>query len=439
MAKAKKPRRPRPAQQAKEPTTHQLRQEYYKAREESKALEELGVRLGERPRPKGDANPYGDARDSLDRLEIIHSVWRWTGLTGYAPEPEDWDPQEGWPPAEEVAALFGSWDKMLDASGIDDAVFAELADKVLAAHAELTSRSAAQSIAEKRLEEESKRIPEVHRQAEVAKAKREEADAARQAAEGARDAAERQRDALSARVAALEGELAALKAAADAAPAAAPAEAEVLEEMEAALAAHARTSQARDELHEHVERLRAQREQDHRAIAELTRLLAGIDAAGETEAESAAPEEPPVTVLEAVERAAGEARHLRYAPRAFETAGESPFRRPGLVLKTLRALDDLAGRFAEGDMGKSLTQAASEHGITQWKQDVSETTRKRYEDDYTFTLDGKRLWVGPHIGLGSGSGAGFVARIYLHVSDGGEVPRGITVAVVGRHLPDTTT
>ena len=37
--------------------------------------------------------------------------------------------------------------------------------------------------------------------------------------------------------------------------------------------------------------------------------------------------------------------------------------------------------------------------------------------------------------------AQFIARIYLHVSDGSdpEVPRGIIVAVVGRHLPDTTT
>jgi hypothetical protein len=53
----------------------------------------------------------------------------------------------------------------------------------------------------------------------------------------------------------------------------------------------------------------------------------------------------------------------------------------------------------------------------------------------------RRLWVGPHIGLGSGSGAQFIARIYLHVSDGSDpdVPRGIIVAVVGRHLPDTTT
>jgi hypothetical protein len=38
------------------------------------------------------------------------------------------------------------------------------------------------------------------------------------------------------------------------------------------------------------------------------------------------------------------------------------------------------------------------------------------------------------VALGSGSGAGFVARIYLWAEDGEMV-----VGHVGRHLPDTTT
>jgi hypothetical protein len=230
-----------------------------------------------------------------------------------------------------------------------------------------------------------------------------------------------------------------LRTAASEAADAPPAEGELLEEMERALTAQAASQQAREELHERIERLRAEREQDRRAITELTRLLASVDAGDGAEIAEDVPEEPPTTVLQAVERAAGEAKHLRFAPKAFETAGDSPFRRPGLVLRTLRALDDVAARFAEGDMGRSLGQAAAEHGITQWRPDVAETTRKRYEDEYSFTLDGQKLWVGPHIGLGSGSGAQFIARIYLHVSDGGTVPRGIVVAVVGRHLPDTTT
>ncbi|MBI5105054.1 MAG: hypothetical protein HZB46_08740 [Solirubrobacterales bacterium] len=439
MAKAKKKGGGSRPQRSAEPTTAQLRQEYYKRRAEEQALESMGITLGDREPAKGDARWWSEARNALDALEIIHAVWRFAGVMGGVPEPEDWDPDRGWPTVEEVEAVFGSWDKMLDASGIDQAVIGEVIDKALAAHEELQAERKRLEGEQRRLEDEAKRIPELKRREEVARAKRDESDAARQEAEAARDAAARERDGLAARVAALEAELAELRAA----PEAPPAEEELLEEMERALAAQAASQQARDELHERMERLRAEREQDRRTIEELTRTLARVDAGsgGEEAAVAAEPEAPPASVLEAVERAAAEATHLRFAPKAFETAEDSPFRRPGLVLRTLRTLDEVAGRYAEGDMGRSLGQAAAEHGITQWKPDVAETTRKRYEDEYTFTLDGKKLWVGPHIGLGSGSGAQFIARIYLHVADGSDpdVPRGIIVAVVGRHLPDTTT
>jgi hypothetical protein len=91
-------------------------------------------------------------------------------------------------------------------------------------------------------------------------------------------------------------------------------------------------------------------------------------------------------------------------------------------------------------MGMSLSQAAQDEGITQWKAGVSELARTRWRDEYLVTVDGHEVELGPHVGLGSGSGAGFVARIYLHASDGTDgLPRGLTVGVVGRHLPDTTT
>jgi hypothetical protein len=442
----KKPARPaRPAKSA-EPTTAQLRKEYYARRAAEQALEDLGLRLEEREPPKGDAHWWASTRDALDRLEILHAVWRFTGLAGYAPEPEDFDPDRGWPTADEVEAVFGSWDKMLDESGIDDAIFGVVVEKALGAHEKLAAREKELELRASKLEDEGKKIPELKRREEVARAKRDEADGARAVAEAERDAVGREREAATARVAELEAEIASLRAAAEAAEEAPPAEDALLEEMERTLADAAATQQARDELHDGVERLRAEREQDRRTIAELTQLLARVDTgaedAGATEA--AEPEAPPTTVLEAVQRAAAESEHLRFAPKAFETAAESPFRRPGLVLRTLRGLDALAARYAAGDMGKSLSQLAAEHGITQWKGDIAETTRKRYEDDYSFYLAGPgspKLWVGPHIGLGSGSGAQFIARIYLHVSDGSDpaVPRGIVVAVVGRHLPDTTT
>jgi hypothetical protein len=441
----KKPARPaRPAKSA-DPTTAQLRKEYYARRAAEQALEELGLRLEEREPPKGDAHWWASTRDALDRLEVLHAVWRFTGLTGYAPEPEDFDPDRGWPTADEVEAVFGSWDKMLDESGIDEAIFGVVVEQALGAHEKLVAREKELELRAGKLEEEGKKIPELKRREEVARAKRDEADGARAAAEAQRDAVGRERDTAVALVAELKAEVATLRNAAAAVADAPPAEHELLEEMERTLAAAAATQQARDELHDHMERLRAEREQDRRTIAELTQLLARVDTGAEDagSAQAAEPEAPPATVLEAVERAAAESAHLHFAPKAFETAAESPFRRPGLVLRTLRGLDALAARYAAGDMGKSLSQLAAEHGITQWKGDIAETTRKRYEDDYSFYLEGPgspKLWVGPHIGLGSGSGAQFIARIYLHVADGSDpdVARGIVVAVVGRHLPDTT-
>jgi hypothetical protein len=445
----KKPARPTRPKKSAEPTTAQLRQEYYARRAAEQALEELGLRLDERPAPKGDAHWWAATRDALDRLEILHATWRFTGLAGYAPEPQDFDPDQGWPTADEVEAVFGSWDKMLDESGIDEAIFGVVIEKALAAHEQLGAREKELELRAAKVEEEGRKIPELKRREEVARAKRDEADDARAAAEAERDAVARERAAAGAKVAELQAEVDALRAAAAAAAdarAGGAYENELLEEMERTLADAAATQQARDELHDRMERLRADRERDRRTIAELTQLLARVDAEGAEGADGTVeePEAPPATVLEAVERAAAESRHLTFAPKAFESAAESPFRRPGLVLRTLRGLDALAARYAAGDMGKSLGQAAAEHGITQWKPDIAETTRKRYEDDYSFFLDGPgspKLWVGPHIGLGSGSGAQFIARIYLHVADGSdpEVPRGIIVAVVGRHLPDTTT
>jgi hypothetical protein len=144
-------------------------------------------------------------------------------------------------------------------------------------------------------------------------------------------------------------------------------------------------------------------------------------------------------VLAAVDRAAAAARHLVFTAAARESAGDSPYRRPAEILDALEKLDELAGRYVAGEMGASPAQVATELGLT-WRQNVSEIARSRNPHAYAVTHDGHRLELGPHVALGSGSGAGFIARIYLHVADGsGDVPRGIYVGHVGRHLPDTTT
>ena len=424
----------------------QARDEWKAAKAQEQALEDLGIVVDEQPVPAYDLNWGGDVRDAIDRLEILYALYRWTVLRGIVPEPHDWEATEDWPLPSHAEALFGSWDEMVDASGIDGSVLGQLVDRTLSAYETLRGREEELRREVARLEEEAERQGELRRQFDVHKTKREEADARAQEADGARDRALRERDALEAQVSRLESELAAATADDGSEPFRSQAEFdEWLEGFEQTMADQSRSQAQRDELHAQLERLVGERERDRATIAELGTLLArfDIEAAPDVDLDAAVssePEAPPATVLEAVERAAGEAKHLRFAPRAFDTAAESPFRRPGLVLRTLRQLDELAGLYAQGDIGMSLSQAAQRVGITQWRSNVSELARTRYAKEYTFTYEGHDLPVGPHIGLGSGSGAAFIARIYLHVADEGDaIGRGIIVAVVGRHLPDTTT
>ncbi|CAA9535759.1 MAG: hypothetical protein AVDCRST_MAG85-4099, partial [uncultured Solirubrobacteraceae bacterium] len=220
------------------------------------------------------------------------------------------------------------------------------------------------------------------------------------------------------------------------APAAEGASEEWLTAHEAALAELEAVRQHREDLQRRVEELEDAATRDRRAIAELSAALA---AEREEAEEEQAAEEDPKSVLEAVRIAADTCPNLVFTESAFESAADSPYRRPAEILDALRTLDPLAERYKAGQMGTSLGQIAQEAGLT-WRAGVSELARTRWAKDYVVTHEGQSLDLGPHLALGSGSGAGLIARIYLHLADGnGSVPRGIYVGHVGRHLPDTTT
>jgi hypothetical protein len=434
MAKQRKPRS-KPAKST-EPTVSQQRQAYYEARARRQSLDELGVLAGdgEPVRPEPDRKAALEALDSFDRLMILYGICRWTAIAGRPPEPEDWADDKDWPQPDAVDALFGSWDDALGESGVLDSAVEGLLDRVAKAHQEMARRTEELERTQRRLEEEAQRTPELERQMERHKARRDEADLRLVEVEGERERLVADRDRADTRAGVLERRVAELEAAAAAETPAGTGAVEA-EPLQRELAA-ARAEILR--LHDELDAARADAERDRTTIARLSALVGRPEEPAS--AEPPAAEAEPATVLEAVQRAAASAAHLRFAPRAFETAEDSPFRRPGLVLRTLRQLDELAGRYAEGEMGMSLSAAAREAGITQWKAGVSELARTRWRDEYLVSIDGQEVELGPHVGLGSGSGAGFVARIYLHVADGGDgLPRGITVGVVGRHLPDTTT
>lgn len=369
----------------------------------------------------------------VEEVDYVYQLYRWIILTGSVPKAQEWLKKEPWPHPDYVIEVFGSWEKFLAHAHVTTSPLlarlraADAAEKDIAA-------------GRKQVDKELARVEDLRRQVQTARLAREAAESERGDERARADRLQRALDAAEARAAAAEARLhertAALAAAATADPDAVAAEraAALADELDA-VRAH------REELLRQAEEFREQAVQDAKTINRLSTVLAEQgDAGGATDEDATADADPPATVSEAVERAAASATALRFTDDAFTSAADSPYRRPAEILETLRVLDELAVLHADPDgFGRSLTQAATERGLT-YKHDVSETARSRHPHEYSTTVDGQRVDLGPHVALGSGSGAGFIARIYLHVADGsGDVPRGMYVGHVGRHLPDTTT
>ncbi len=175
----------------------------------------------------------------------------------------------------------------------------------------------------------------------------------------------------------------------------------------------------------------------HRAAQLEAALAAGQDSPGIPDGQEDA---PPATVADAVIQAQARCRHLAFSPDALASAQRSPFRRPEQVLEQLLALDELAGRWAQGGMGASQAQAATEAGLRNWKANVSPTARNRHDAWYHAAYEGEDYQLGPHFGGGANGGAQDVWRCYVHLGDGSRpLGRRILVGKVGRHGPDAAT
>ena len=388
----------------------------------------------QRPGPKKGDLRLREAMDFIEEADMLLALFRWTTLNGEVPKPEDWLPREDWPHPDQVSHVFGSWNRFLEYSGLRDA------PPLLRKRAQDERESRLEGRA-RQLDREDKRAADMRRQLDVARRKRAEA-------ESLRDEQDRRVAGLEQRLAAAEkraeeatARLAERRAEAEQAAAGSSAgDDDWLRAHEATLAELEQVRAHRDELLRTTEEQDAELERHRVAIAELSALLGttGDEAAAAPAGDET--DEEPKSVLEAVRIARETLPHLVFTEAADESAADSPFRRPTEILDTLRKLDRLGELYEDpAGFGASLAQAAQEQGLT-WRQGVSELARNRFPNAYTITHDGEKLELGPHVAIGSGSGAGFVARIYLHVADGsGAVPRGIYVGHVGRHLPDTTT
>jgi hypothetical protein len=367
-----------------------------------------------------------------EEADMLYHLFRWTLLQGKVPTARDWLPREDMPHPDGVADVFGSWQKFLDHSGLAES-------PLLARLRTLEERERGFEAREQQVERDEQRAADLRRQLDTARRKRDEAEAERGAEAGRAQRAERALADAEARATRAEAALHERRETAETTAAGAREDAseDWLAAHEAALAELEAIRAHREELARRVDELEDAAARDRQAIAELSAALGDRPAADEEEAEAA--EEAPKSVLEAVRVAAASSPNLVFTESAFDSAADSPYRRPEEILDALRKLDALGERYNAGQMGVSLGQAAQEAGLS-WRAGVSELARTRWAKHYVVTHDGHQLDLGPHLALGSGSGAGLIARVYLHLADGnGDVPRGIYVGHVGRHLPDTTT
>src|SRR3954451_12515536 len=370
----------------------------------------------------------------VEEADYLLALYRWIVLTGEVPRAQDWLRREDWPHPDYVIDVFGSWEKFLQHAEIPSS---PLLARVREADDERKAVAARQQQAERDLA----RVEDLRRQVETAKRRREAADTERSELSARAERLAGQLERAEARAAAAEAHLAERRQQAESAVGArGGASDEGLAAHEGLLDELDTVRAHREELLRQLEELREAAAQDAKAIAHLSTTLGEAAAAAEVDGPAAEPLEAPATVAEAVERAAAQAEHLVFTRAARATGADSPYRRPADVFDTLMRLDELAGLYADPEgFGRSLSQAADELGLT-WRQNVSGVARSRKPHAYSVVHDGERLELGPHVAIGSGSGAGFIARIYLHVADGsGHVPRGLYVGHVGRHLPDTTT
>jgi len=393
-------------------------------------------------------SPLRGAEDALRKTAILLAYYRWICLTGLPPAPKDWDADPEWHSSAEVDRAFGSWENMMDAADLDDSPLMESI-----AQLQRADRENAGVIADRRRElaRQQRELESREKNAERKIARAETArDDALRSAQTAREELTQARQELRA----AQGREQRLTEAAQKAERQIQ---ELRDQLAAAAEAPAQPAVSADEqLAAQLVALEGQLASAHEALSDAQRREGELTAALQAErfetdrlraqlhAAPAAAEEPlptPKTALEAVQIAQRHCRWLRFAPSAEESAKESPFTRPAVILDALIKLDDVAREYEEGNSGRPIRDSAEQQGL-RWAPDVSETTKssKRLDRFYTYAYRGEKLRLGPHVALGSGAGAGNIARIYMTAHAGSEqVPRGLIVGHVGVHLPDSTT
>ena len=142
----------------------------------------------------------------------------------------------------------------------------------------------------------------------------------------------------------------------------------------------------------------------------------------------------PASVAEAVDFAKADFPNLLFLDSSFEAAKKSPFIRPSEIYEALAIMDEVAGVWSGNEGGGDLRQMLVDGGLGRRVSSfISQTSKGKWRDDYTFTYLGERQVFAAHVTLGAGAADTCASIHFLPDAAAGK----LVVGHVGRHLTNT--
>ncbi|HPU31096.1 MAG TPA: hypothetical protein PK184_00185 [Phycisphaerae bacterium] len=125
---------------------------------------------------------------------------------------------------------------------------------------------------------------------------------------------------------------------------------------------------------------------------------------------------------------------LQFLESAEKAADESPFKNPDRVYELFEALAQVAMEWREnkGNLRRSWKDALAELGF-EYKDKVSQTSKTKWADDYTFTYNGRKLVFEQHITIGAKQPDKCLS-VHFYRDDANLV---LVIGHCGRHLTNT--
>lgn len=142
----------------------------------------------------------------------------------------------------------------------------------------------------------------------------------------------------------------------------------------------------------------------------------------------------PASVLEAVEFAIEDCPGLLFLDSSHSSAEASPFRRPSEVYEVLSTMNRVADVWARNQGGGDLRQMLRDAGLGKRVSNfISQTSKGKWGEEYTFTYDGESRLFEWHVTLGAGAADTCASIHFLPDQARGR----LVIAHVGRHLTNT--